>query len=87
MASQEPGEDPDIHPNDGMSSKAIEIENKKPELSISNDCLTHMCDAEAFSDNDHIVVSTAEDIVTKVLHVDDDTTLNPWTFRMFFLGM
>jgi len=22
----------------------------------------------------------------RALHVDDDTSLNPWTFRMFFLG-
>jgi hypothetical protein len=31
-------------------------------------------------------LSTAEDIVTTVIHVDDDPTLNPWTFRMFFIG-
>ena len=31
-------------------------------------------------------VSTAEDLVTQVIHVDDDPSLNPWTFRMFFLG-
>ncbi|KAN0122786.1 oligopeptide transporter [Hyaloscypha variabilis] len=27
-----------------------------------------------------------ETIALKALHVDDDATLNPWTFRMFFLG-
>jgi hypothetical protein len=31
-------------------------------------------------------LETAEDIVTTVIHVDDDPTLNPWTFRMFFIG-
>lgn len=31
-------------------------------------------------------VNGAEDLVTQVLHVEDDPTLNPWTFRMFFLG-
>jgi len=31
-------------------------------------------------------LNTAEDIVTTVIHVDDDPTLNPWTFRMFFIG-
>jgi hypothetical protein len=31
-------------------------------------------------------LSTAADIVTTVIHVDDDPTLNPWTFRMFFIG-
>ena len=34
-----------------------------------------------------MVVSTAKDLVTHVLHVDDDPTLSPWTFRMMFLGM
>lgn len=32
-------------------------------------------------------LNTAEDIVTTVIHVEDDPTLNPWTFRMFFIGM
>jgi hypothetical protein len=31
-------------------------------------------------------LDTAEDIVTTVIHVDDDPSLNPWTFRMFFIG-
>jgi hypothetical protein len=29
---------------------------------------------------------TAEDLVTEVIHVRDDPTLNPWTFRVWFLG-
>lgn len=32
-------------------------------------------------------VETAKDLVTQVLHVDDDPTLNPLTFRVAFLGM
>lgn len=32
------------------------------------------------------VVHTAKDIATYVLYVDDDKSLNPWTFRMFFIG-
>ena len=31
-------------------------------------------------------VENAEQLVTSVLSVDDDPTLNPWTFRMWFLG-
>jgi hypothetical protein len=31
-------------------------------------------------------LETAEDIVTQVIHTDDDPTINPWTFRMFFIG-
>ena len=33
-----------------------------------------------------VVVETAKDVVTHVLHVDDDPSLNPWTFRAYFLG-
>ena len=33
------------------------------------------------------VLTDAKDIVTHVLHVEDDPTLSPWTFRMWFLGM
>jgi len=32
-------------------------------------------------------IESVEDLVTKVLHADDDPTLNPWTFRMWFIGM
>ena len=32
------------------------------------------------------VVANMETIALKALHVDDDPTLNPWTFRMFALG-
>ncbi|KAH8884906.1 OPT superfamily oligopeptide transporter [Thozetella sp. PMI_491] len=32
------------------------------------------------------VVSDAKELITHVLHVDDDPTLSPWTFRAFFLG-
>jgi len=29
---------------------------------------------------------TATDLVTEVLHVEDDPSLSPWTFRTWFLG-
>lgn len=32
------------------------------------------------------IVETAEDLVTRVIDLDDDPTQNPWTFRVFFLG-
>ncbi|KAF2096568.1 OPT superfamily oligopeptide transporter [Rhizodiscina lignyota] len=34
-----------------------------------------------------IHADTVEDITTQVLTVEDDPTVNPWTFRMFFLGI
>lgn len=42
-------------------------------------------DAEGLGDKPG-PLETAEEIVTHVIHVDDDPTLNPWTFRMFFIG-
>ncbi len=33
-----------------------------------------------------IHADTVEDITTQVITVEDDPTINPWTFRMFFLG-
>ena len=33
------------------------------------------------------VVTTAEELVTRVIDVTDDPSLSPWTFRMWFLGM
>ncbi|RDK41660.1 OPT superfamily oligopeptide transporter [Aspergillus phoenicis ATCC 13157] len=32
------------------------------------------------------VVSTAQDLVTHIIKVEDDPSLNPWSFRMVFLG-
>lgn len=32
------------------------------------------------------LVATMKDIAVRALHVDDDPTLNPWTFRMWFIG-
>jgi hypothetical protein len=31
-------------------------------------------------------VETAKDLITEVIHVTDDPSLNPWTFRTWFLG-
>lgn len=32
-------------------------------------------------------VTTAKDLITQVIHVEDDPTQNPWTFRVFVLGV
>jgi hypothetical protein len=31
-------------------------------------------------------VQSAKDLVTEVIRAEDDPTLNPWTFRTWFLG-
>lgn len=33
------------------------------------------------------VPTTARDLVTEVLRVEDDPTQNPWTFRTWFIGI
>jgi hypothetical protein len=33
-----------------------------------------------------VVLTDAKDVLTHVIHVDDDPSLSPWTFRAFFLG-
>jgi hypothetical protein len=30
---------------------------------------------------------TATDFITEVIHAEDDPSLNPWTFRTWFVGM
>lgn len=54
--------------------------------SIQEVPLPYYDDAEALSKENAAPLATAEEIVTHVIHVDDDATLNPWTFRMFFIG-
>lgn len=48
-------------------------------------------DAKAVADVDvdtdsNEVISSAAEIVTHVIDVEDDPSINPWTFRMIFLG-
>jgi hypothetical protein len=43
-------------------------------------------DNMARDETGRIVVETSELAIT-ALHVDDDPSLSPWTFRTFFLGM
>lgn len=44
-------------------------------------------DIEDNQDKDRVHADTAEQLVTNVLHVDDDPSLSPWTIRTVFLGM
>lgn len=48
-----------------------------PPLYVLNDELEHY----------NAPAETARDFVTEVLHAVDDPTLNPWTFRVWFLGI
>jgi hypothetical protein len=59
----------------------------------------HLQDEELFSHSEHpayydenseehynVPATTAKDLVTEVIHAQDDPSLNPWTFRTWFLG-
>lgn len=42
---------------------------------------------DAASDSEEGVLSNEREIATHVISVDDDPSLNPWTFRAFFIGL
>lgn len=65
---------PSVHSKDGSKEKAAGVYNEMPAYT----------DEEGQESEIHL--DTAADIVTQVIDLDDDPTLNPWTFRMFFLG-
>lgn len=46
----------------------------------------HVPDVETLSPEGAQPLETAEDIVTHVIQVDDDPSMNPWTARMFIVG-
>jgi len=60
------------------------IEDKKEGLEVR----TESIDSADEPDKEHVKsVSTARDLVTEILLVEDDATQNPWTFRMWFIGL
>lgn len=46
-------------------------------------------DVESTEENDSefAVLENERDIATHVISIEDDPTLNPWTFRAFFIGI
>ncbi|KAI0066210.1 OPT superfamily oligopeptide transporter [Artomyces pyxidatus] len=66
------------------------------ELSLSRDEKAKVEEPSAYNKSDlesttgtdvSEVLSDARDLVTHVITVEDDPTLNPWTFRSFFIGI
>ena len=71
-----------------------ELRSSKNSLGKANEAAVQELPAYHYHDTEAAIgegeigaLETAEDIVTTVIHVDDDPTINPWTFRMFFIGM
>ena len=63
------------------------LDNSAPTSdSESNSLYAYERDNMVRDDTGRIVVETSELAIT-ALHVDDDRSLSPWTFRTFFLGI
>jgi hypothetical protein len=91
MATQRPGfqrHTTDIHNDEEGHSTSYD-----PEKHTGSPEIVYMDEEPEFiaAKEDHFgetaVLSDAKDVLTHVIHVDDDPTLSPWTFRAFFLGM
>ncbi|KAG2059197.1 OPT superfamily oligopeptide transporter [Suillus hirtellus] len=66
-----------------------ELPNEKA-LSTSDKSFDDKGDVETATvdaDSEEGVLSDERDIATHVISVDDDPSLNPWTFRSFFIGL
>lgn len=73
---------PHTHTKTGIAAGSVKEVSPYQE---NDDYSIHEGTAGDYVAEEHKVVETAEDIVNQVLSVEDDPTLNPWTFRMFFL--
>jgi hypothetical protein len=63
-------------------------DEKQVDSDISENNLNSKIDVESTTETDSIeVLQNERDIVTYVISVEDDPSLNPWTFRSFFIGI
>ena len=72
----------DSKAHDGKPTNTFEIRE-----AVGDDVLPDYDDEEDGVQKVEAPVETAKDLLTKVLHVDDDPSISPWTFRLFVLGM
>jgi hypothetical protein len=85
VAAQQPEYNDDVKKEPSTPSAHSKDGSKEKEGGFYNDQeMPVYTDMEGQEGEIHL--ETAEDIVTHVIDVDDDPTLNPWTFRMFFIG-
>ena len=73
--------------NDSSSKEAERFEyldSKTPNVTALEYAAS---DEEKQGDQEGTAPRTARDLVTEVLAVEDDPTVNPWTFRMWFIGL
>ena len=73
----------EFHAKDPEKSRSID-KGVEAGFASGNDLPAY--EGEEFSRGAGEVVTTAEDLVTRIINVEDDPSLDPWTFRTFFLG-
>ncbi|KAG1765012.1 OPT oligopeptide transporter protein-domain-containing protein [Suillus occidentalis] len=71
----------DIREHPVPSEKVFSTSDKS--IDGTSDIETAIVDA----DSEESVLSDERDIATRIISVDDDPSLNPWTFRAFFIGL
>lgn len=75
-----------LNPLRSRDSFADDEEYDGLEIGPGESLLGNGARSRALSSHDHID-SSVDTTALQALHTNDDPTLNPWTFRMFFLGM
>ena len=64
------------------NEKRLDLDTSEKDLPVSN------ADMESTTgDGTTAVLRNERDIVTHIISVEDDPSLNPWTFRSFLIGI
>lgn len=86
VGTEEPhySEDAQMDSSRTPSNHSRDVKEKEADTYFNEKDMPAYTDVENQEEEMHL--DTAADIVTHVIHLDDDPTINPWTFRMFFLG-
>ncbi len=74
---------------DDYDPEKVDIDSKvhSPEINYLDESLPEFDASKEDHFGEVAVLSDAKDLLTHVIHVDDDPTLSPWTFRAFFIGI
>ena len=76
---------PENNPKDSGNAQFIDNDTKHEFNAAEPESIPPPYDGE-HDRKASVAVNTAEDLVTRVIDVEDDPTLQVWTFRMWFLG-
>ena len=75
--------------NHDVSTEHVEYFDSKKTVDV-NILEKQESDSSSLDSDDKVYAkppSTARDLVTEILEVKDDPTQNPWTFRLWFIGI